>query len=386
MEEEEEKIIMSDKLKEQLGIESNSEVLIRKEENNLVISNSYKTNGNLPIKYFLYPTIIATIIFLITIFFFDDRSQIPLNGEYSLSSMVLSIGGLVGGITFIIFLFYIKINKKGTLSLIYWRDFPAIIISILVMIIILFIWIFWVLDILFHGVSFDIFTSTVLFFLFAAALNYLLIYITSIFNSKIMTRLFIFFIIAGTFYAMINNKNEYWWRVNFSYLGTSNAIDSWQFNLTLILTALLMIAMIDYIFTLIKKKFKENYKQFIPIKVLLLIMAIVLGGIGLVPNDDGIMHTIHDGIANSLVVVLAVTIIFIKWLLPYHSKDFVWLSYGIGITLVVMYALFSIVNYLSLTAFELIAFILIFVWLLRLIQQLEALTNDDPEYVKVIIE
>lgn len=386
MDKEREKIILSPKLKEELKLEDGSEVLLRKEEHSLVISEDLKLNEILPFKYFLYPTILATIIFLIYVLFIDYRNHIPLNGENSLANMVLNIGGAIGGITFIAFLFHNKIKKRGTLALIYWRNFPAIIISILVMIIFLFIWIFWILDILFYGVGFDIFASTILFFLSVGALNYILIYIATVFNSKIMTGLFITFITAGTFYSMINNKEEYWWKINFSYLGTSDAVDSWQFNLTLILTALLMIAMIDYLFVLLKRKYQEKYKKFVALKILLIVMAVILGGVGLVPNDEGIMHIIHDWIADSLIFIFLITIIFIKWLLPYHSKEFLWFSYGIGFTLLGMYLLFNVVHYLSLTAFEVIAFILTFFWLLRLLHQLEALTKTEKEYVKAIIE
>lgn len=386
MKQETEKIIMSDELKKELNIESGSEISIRKEKKNLVIQQDFKLNEGLPFKYFLYPSIIATIIFLIIVLCFDNRNTIPLNGKDSLANFVLSIGGLSGAITFIIFLFYNKINKIGPFSLIYWRNFPAIIFSILLMILFLFIWIFWVSDILFYKVSFDIFSSTIIFFVAVAILNYLLIYITTIFNSKIMTRLFFVFVTAGTFYSMINNKNEYWWKVNFSFLGTNEAIASWQFNLTLILTALLMIAMIDYIFVLLKKKYKENYHKFIFLKTLLILMSLVLGAIGLVPNEDGIMHTIHDLFANSLIVLFLITIIFIKWLLPYQSKNFIYSSYFAGLFLLVTYLLFGLVNYLSLTGFELIAFVVAFVWLIRLFNHLETLTTDDDVKITVIVE
>lgn len=388
MEKNSEKITMSSELKDQLGLEAGNEVSLKMHKKELLLEQNFKLNDGLPFKYFIYPTIVATIVFLITVIFFDNRVQIPLNGTDSLASFVLVLGGLSGTITFIVFLFYNKIKKNGTLSVVYWRNFPAIIISILLMMLVLFIWLFWVLDILFYKVSFDIFTSTILFFVLVAILNYILIYVATSFDSKMMTRLFFFFITAGTFYAMINNKNEYWWKENFSFLGTSGAINSWQFNLTLILTSALMIAMIDYLFVLLKKKYKDDYKKFFMLKVLLVTMALILAGVGLVPNEEGIMHTIHDLIANSLIVFFIITIIFIKWLLPYQSREFVLTSYAVGIFLLVIYLLFSVVNYLSLTGFELIAFIISFVWLIKLFNHLEKLTKDDKEaeFINVIIE
>ena len=55
-------------------------------------------------------------------------------------------------------------------------------------------------------------------------------------------------IISGVLLAMATNSNKKWWQVNLSFLGTENANDAWGFNLTLILSAFIFFAFVDYLF------------------------------------------------------------------------------------------------------------------------------------------
>ncbi len=76
---------------------------------------------------------------------------------------------------------------------------------------------------------------------------------------------------------MITNSNKHWWEHNVSFLGTSQASSSWQFNLTLITSALLLAALIDFIFAALDQKFGRNRRLFI-LHILLTAFAVCLGG------------------------------------------------------------------------------------------------------------
>jgi hypothetical protein len=82
------------------------------------------------------------------------------------------------------------------------------------------------------------------------------------------------------------------------------------------------------------------------------------------------MHIVHNHLAQMLVVWILLMIGAIRWLLPQAGSEFLLMSYSIAGGLVAVEILFEGLHYLSLTAFELIAFGLAFTWLILLLQVL----------------
>ncbi|GAB7169806.1 hypothetical protein TUA1478L_18020 [Lactiplantibacillus plantarum] len=68
------------------------------------------------------------------------------------------------------------------------------------------------------------------------------------------------------------------------------------------------------------------------------------------------------------------------------TKDFLWLSYGVGVVLLLLNFGFRWFGYPSLTAFEIQAFAISFGWLLMLFSRLQALVNEDPELLTIKLE
>lgn len=108
---------------------------------------------------------------------------------------------------------------------------------------------------LFHGAVFDIYTAGALIFLVIAMVTYIMINLAMTISPGVITNLMTFMIIGGVFFSMLTNSNKDWWRHNFSFLGTANSSNSWQFNITLIFSAMLMLTLIDYLFVNLSKKY-----------------------------------------------------------------------------------------------------------------------------------
>lgn len=221
---------------------------------------------------------------------------------------------------------------------------------------------------LFVGASFDIYTSTLIGSLFVAVINLLMIHVAQTLTPSTMIKSLIAIILGGVVLAMITNKDQQWWLYNLSFLGTPEASNAWQFNLTLLLSAFLMIALIDYIFVLLYDLLGPT-KRLVVLKYILIATAICLGGVGFFPyNESKFNQTMHNRTAGYLVYLFILMIITLRWLLPEVGKSFLKFSYGVGAALLVCVFLFQGVNYLSLTAFELFAFVLAFTWLLMLLR------------------
>ena len=195
-----------------------------------------------------------------------------------------------------------------------------------------------------------------------------------------LTTVFTIVIISGVIISMVTNGNRHWWEYNLSFLGTDLAHNAWQFNLTLIISALIMIVLVDYLFV----SLGPNYRSWrlLILRGLLTLTAVCLGSIGIFTNNQR-FHFIHDQIASSLAYLVLAMIIGIKWMLPQISREFQVFSYVMGIILVAVSLAFKPIDYLSLTGFEMLSFFAVFGWILLLFQNLQFLA--EPTQQKVIV-
>lgn len=146
------------------------------------------------------------------------------------------------------------------------------------------LFLFYLLSTLFVNLYLDLYLSTLLAFIVFALVHYLMIHFVLILSPSVMTKLLVFVVLGGVVIAMLTNNQEEWWQVHLSFLGSNQATSSWQFNSTLILSALLMIALVDYIFIGLNEQFPKHLGASI-LRILLTITAISLGMVGYFPAD-----------------------------------------------------------------------------------------------------
>lgn len=388
MGEKEFKITLPEKIVDTFQLENGTDVTLSIVDQKIMIEPKNKIAGNqtISLRWFLVPTIIASVIFL-GYLFFGERSQIPLVGALSIANFVLSLGVVSGVFSFLFFFIKGKRNKINTRSQgIYWRNFPTILLSFIVILVFSLLVFFKIIGLVFIGASFDQYTATMLFFVFVGAINYFMIYSALSITPAKLTSLLIFVIIGGVMLAMITNRDHQWWQFNFSFLGTIEAKNSWQFNVTLIFSALLMIALIDSLFVELQKAIPRS-KRLTALRILLTLTALDLGAVGLFPyTETGPFQGVHNLVAEYLVYLIIVLIVGIKWFLPNVTKEFLTISYLIALTLVVVSVLFQVVGYLSLTAFELLAFMLAFSWVVLLLQNLRKLAQNLTNTFQVTLK
>nr|WP_237671029.1 hypothetical protein [Lactococcus lactis] len=89
---------------------------------------------------------------------------------------------------------------------------------------------------------------------------------------------------------------------------------------------------------------------------------------------------IHNNSAFGLVAVVLIMIIFLKWLVPNISKEFLALSWTALIALILSAIAFMGIHYLSLTVFEIIAFAIAFTWLVMFINSLRGIIQEGNEW------
>ena len=331
--------------------------------------------------------LIASILTSIAFWIFINAMhlhQVPLVGTNSIASGLIVFGGLSGMILFSAY--FISNRKKITVAYsakTFWRTFPVIVISFVLILSLALMGIAWGLSRLFTGITFGHVVAMMLFFVFVTTINYIMVRIGLAVNYGILTTIMILVITSGTVVSMASNGRN-WWQHNLSFLGTKHANNSWQFNLTLVFSSLLMVALVDYIFVSLRAVVKNTWRT-ITLRIILTVTALDVGAVGLFPNNAN-FHVLHDKVAGYLVYLIIILIIGIRWLLPKVGKRFLALSYGMCVGLVVIDLMFKPLHIISLTAFELIAFILAFGWILILFDTMIGIVEDEDDKYDVKIE
>ena len=331
--------------------------------------------------------LIASILTSIAFWIFINAvhlHQVPLVGINSIASGLIVLGGLSGMVLFSAY--FISNRKKITVAYsakTFWRTFPVIVISFVLILSLALMGIAWGLSRLFTGITFGHVVAMMLFFVFVTTINYIMVRIGLAVNYGILTTIMILVITSGTVVSMASNGRN-WWQHNLSFLGTKHANNSWQFNLTLVFSSLLMVALVDYIFVSLRAVVKNTWRT-ITLRTILTVTALDVGAVGLFPNNAN-FHVLHDKVAGYLVYLIIILIIGIRWLLPEVGKRFLALSYGMCVGLVVIDLMFKPLHIISLTAFELIAFILAFGWILILFDTMIGIVEDEDDKYDVKIE
>ena len=331
--------------------------------------------------------LIASILTSVAFWIFINAvhlHQVPLVGTNSIASGLIVFGGLSGMILFSAY--FISNRKKITVAYsakTFWRTFPVIVISFVLILSLVLMGIAWGLSRLFTGITFGHVVAMMLFFVFVTTINYIMVRIGLAVNYGILTTIMILVITSGTVVSMASNGRN-WWQHNLSFLGTKHANNSWQFNLTLVFSSLLMVALVDYIFVSLRAVVKNTWRT-ITLRIILTVTALDVGAVGLFPNNAN-FHVLHDKVAGYLVYLIIILIIGIRWLLPEVGKRFLALSYGMCVGLVIIDLMFKPLHIISLTAFELIAFILAFGWILILFDTMIGIVEDEDDKYDVKIE
>lgn len=388
MKKQEFKVELPEKVVDSFHLGEETELVLSINNQKITVEPKERVAGNqtISLRFFLIPTIIASLIFF-GYLFFEERTQIPLVGSLSIANFVLSLGVASGVCSFLFVFIEGKYHKIQTRSQgIYWRNFPTILISFIIILVFALLLFFKIFGLVFIGASFDQYTATMLFFIFVAVVNYFMIYSALSVTPAKLTTILIFVIIGGVLLAMITNRDLEWWKFNFSFLGTIEAKNRWQFNVTLIFSALLMVALIDSLFVELQAAIPHS-KRLTVLRILLTLTALDLGAVGLFPyTETGPFQGIHNMVAEYLVYLIIILIVGIKWFLPHVTKEFLTISYLIAVALVTVSIMFQFVGYLSLTAFELLAFMIAFSWVILLLQNLQKLTQRLTNSFEVKLE
>ena len=237
--------------------------------------------------------------------------------------------------------------------------------------------VFVVLQRSFDGLEVDVIIGTVGVVAAAGASSYLIYLSVSEITTRKMATLLVAFMALSTLASIAAVEDEYWWEYHFSQLGTAGDFSAWMFNTTLIVAGFFVTTFTLYLHrdltTLVERGILEHRWAPRVLTVTFVVLGIMLAGVGLFPVD--VNMAVHNGCASGMAAAFAVMVLGSPWILKGLPKRFFVICYVTFGVLIAGFLLFTPVGYYNLTAFELVAFTVIFSWITVFIRFVDAIVS-----------
>lgn len=180
------------------------------------------------------------------------------------------------------------------------------------------------------------------------------------------------FLVVGAFASMLSASDEEWWKLHLSSLGVTDDVSALTFNITLIIAGVIVTTVAHFGTASIPAHSARAARGRRIVRLELTAMGVLLAGVGLFPVDRFL--ALHNLCATGMVVVFVVMVIGLRRTVPGTAQVFLTMGYAFVACIIVL-ALFFATGYYTLTAVELVAFLIIFTWLLLFLRNTEGATE-----------
>jgi hypothetical membrane protein len=186
------------------------------------------------------------------------------------------------------------------------------------------------------------------------------------------------FLVVGVFASMLSATDDQWWKKNLSSLGITDDISALAFNLTLIIAGLVVTTVAHFGTAGLPATTARGARGRRIVRIELMLLGILLACVGLFPVDRFL--TVHNVAASGMAVLFVVMVIRLRRDVPDAPRVFVMLGHVFVACIVVLAVLFA-TGYYNLTAVELVAFVMIFAWLLLFLRNVGAAADAETQDV-----
>lgn len=181
------------------------------------------------------------------------------------------------------------------------------------------------------------------------------------------------FLFVGSFTSMLSATDPLWWQKNLSTLGISDDISALAFNLTLVIAGVIVTTIAHYATAAIPVRNDKEFNGRNLVRGALVLIGVLLACVGIFPVDEFLGA--HNVAASGMAAVYVAMVLGMHRFVPAMPRVFVLLGYVFVAIIVVLAVLFA-TGYYNLTAVELVAFLLIFSWLIVFLRNTEAMVQE----------
>jgi len=189
----------------------------------------------------------------------------------------------------------------------------------------------------------------------------------------LLSLILVLFLAVGIFASMLTASDPLWWQENLSMLGITGDLSARAFNLTLIIAGVVVTTIAHYATSALPVRTSQEQRGLRRIRAGLALIGILLACVGIFPVDE--YFGLHTLAASGMAVVYIVLVATLRRLVPAIPWTFLVLGY-VFVAVILVLAVFFATGYYTLTAVELVAFMLIFSWLMILIRNTDAMRSS----------
>ncbi len=230
----------------------------------------------------------------------------------------------------------------------------------------------------FTGVTLDVLSGSLCVGVASAVAAYFSYLSGSKVSASSLATLFVVFFVSGAVASMLAASDSNWYEKNLSALGITDGLAGVTFNLTVVLSGVIMIVLSDYLVNDVDTVFRRSvaYRPWRTrvIRWSFLAIGLCLVVVGTVTVNESLI--VHNIASNALTVIFAVLLMLNRLLVPGFPAMF----YGVGWLLVasMVFAgfLFYPVQYYNLTSYEMLTGALVFCWIVVFVRNSSAALAD----------
>jgi hypothetical protein len=333
--------------------------------------------------------VVGAAVFVVTAiiaFFVFGGKDLPISGHGSIGQFIAITGGITGIVVFVFARLVLR-TRKARLGVpqntdfdaagvrLRWFDIGALALAHGVIALLAWTGLAALMGVSFKGAVVFNFSAVILGGV-AVALTAYVVFLSSVHLSAMLLSLVLAaFIVSGAITSMMSATDPLWWQKNLSTLGIGNDISSLAFNVTLIIAGIMVTTIAHYATAPLPASTPTEARGRMLVRVGLMVIGILLACVGAFPLDRN--EAVHNFSASGMALVYVVMVVALPWLVPSIPRVFVILGY-VYVGVIVVLAAFFISGYYNLTAVELVAFTLIFSWLIVLLRNTGGL-GPSPE-------
>ena len=226
----------------------------------------------------------------------------------------------------------------------------------------------------FQGLTVDPVGGGVLAGAAAAAMTYIGALVGSRVTSESIALLATLQLFTGTMASMVSSPDASWWQLHFSQLGNEAGQSGYRFNVSLIITGFVLIALSNYIGNDVRHglvaRDADDPKLVRLLSWLFAAIGICMAIAGAVPDAENIV--VHVGAASGMLVVFAVLVFVSLRRIVDVPRELAVFSLIVVVGIVVAVLLWVPFGYYNLTGTEFMAASLLFAWLTVYVRTLAA--------------
>ncbi|MEV4668537.1 hypothetical protein [Microbacterium sp. LWO12-1.2] len=317
---------------------------------------------------------------IVAVFVFWGR-EVPIDGRQSLGDFTAIAGAVAAALSFALSRLRPRPDSEGsaphaTATRFWWIDLVALSAAYGTIALLGWIGVATILNHSFLGATVFATPAVVL----AAAATALSAYLAFVSGAGLSPRhlslVLAVFLVVGMVTAMLSSADPQWWQMNLSALGITHDISALTFNLTLIVSGVIVTTIARFGTASLPAWTTTERRRRAVVRAFFILLGVLLACVGIFPVDR--FFLLHNTVATGMCVAFAVLVIGLPWLVPTMPTAFTVLGFVYVGVIVVLSLLFAAGIY-NLTAVELVSALLIFSWIILFLRNVQNVPHGREE-------